>query len=206
VQYPRKLLIATGNPKKRTEMAQILSAAGLDIELLTLEDFPDAPEVEETGDTFVANATLKAVAAQQHSGLVAIADDGGLSIDALGGEPGVQSRYYLGDETPFPVKMTHLLERLNEVPDEQRTCRFTSAVVIALPEGDPIVCVGICEGRIGYEMRGEFGFGYDPIFVLPELGKHMAELRPEEKHRISHRGKSLACAVEHLRRIFPSAG
>ena len=196
----RKLVIATRNVKKRGEMAQILGAAGLNLELLTLDDFPDAPDVEETGATFVENAHLKARAAVQMTGLLSIADDGGLCIDALDGQPGVKSHRFLGADTPFSEKMAKILELLRDVPEEARTCRFQSAVVIAAPDGQTFECLGVCEGRIAWETGGEFGFGYDPIFYLPELGRRMAELPPEEKHRISHRGKSLACATEHLRR------
>ena len=174
----------------------------MNLEIITLEDFPDAPDVEETGETFMENAHLKARAAVELSELVSIADDGGLCIDALDGSPGVKSHRFLGAETPFPEKMAKILEMLHDVPDAERTCRFQSAVVIATPDGQTRECLGICEGRIAHEMRGDFGFGYDPIFIVTERGKHMAELPPEEKHRISHRGRSLACATEHLRGLF----
>ncbi|HZT43373.1 MAG TPA: RdgB/HAM1 family non-canonical purine NTP pyrophosphatase [Chthonomonadaceae bacterium] len=200
--FPRKLLIATTNPRKGAEMAQILGAANLGLQFFTLADFPDMPPVEETGETFLENARIKAVAATNVSGLVAIADDGGLVIDALGGQPGVHSHRFLGETTAFPEKMATILERMRDVPEAERTCRFQCAVVIAAPDGQTASCMGTCEGRVAYEMRGTYGFGYDPIFLLPELGRHMAELPPEEKHRISHRGKALACAVEALRRLF----
>jgi XTP/dITP diphosphohydrolase len=116
----------------------------------------------------------------------------------------VKSHRFLGEETPFPEKMRQILERMQGVPDEARTCRFHSVVAIAVPNGSTTVAHGICEGRIAHEMRGTYGFGYDPIFFLPELGKHMAELPPEEKHKISHRGKALAQAITLLREIFPS--
>ena len=198
----RKLMIATRNVKKRGEMQQILGAAGLNLELLTLDNFPDAPDVEETGKTFMENARLKAFSAVAATGLTAIADDGGLCIDALDGQPGVKSHRFLGEDTPFSEKMAKILEMLRDVPEEARTCRFQSAVVIATPDGQAFECLGVCEGRIAPSMGGEFGFGYDPIFFLPELGKRMAELPPEEKHQISHRGKSLACATEQLRRLL----
>lgn len=201
--FERKLLIATTNVKKGGEMAEILRAADLDIDFGSLADFPDAPEVDETGTTFMENAHLKADAAVELTGFVSIADDGGLSIDALGGQPGVYSHRFLGADTPFPEKMRQILDMLKDVPDEQRTCRFQCAVVIAVPDGRRFECMGVCEGKIGYEMRGERGFGYDPIFVLPETGRHMAELSPEEKHQISHRGKALAQAVTALHTIFP---
>lgn len=201
MSYPLQLVIATGNRKKGAEMETLLREAGL--EIFTLADFPDAPqEVEETGSTYMENAEIKAVAAAQATRRVCIADDAGLEIDALDGQPGLYSKRFLGEETPFPEKMAHILQRLKDTPEERRGCRFNCAVAIATPDGKVYRCTGVCEGRIGYEMRGSYGFGYDPIFLLPELGKHMAELPPEEKHKISHRGKALACARETLRRIF----
>lgn len=182
-------------------MATILHDLG--VEIVTLDDvLPSAPEVEEDGATYEENALLKARAAADLSGLVAIADDAGLEVDALGGKPGVHSRRFLGPDTPFGQKMEHILALLKNVPDEGRACRFRCAVAIALPHDGHVICAGECEGRVAREMRGEYGFGYDPIFYLPSLGRHMAELPPEEKHRISHRGKALACAKEHLARIF----
>jgi XTP/dITP diphosphohydrolase len=199
--YPRQLVIATGNRKKGVEMAAILGGAGL--EILTLADFPDADaEVEETGATYMENAEMKARAAAQATGRVCIADDAGLEIDAFGGAPGLYSKRFMGEETPFPEKMAGILERMKDVPEEARGCRFNCAVAIATPDGRVFHCRGVCEGRVAREMRGSYGFGYDPIFYLPELGRHMAELPPEEKHRISHRGKALACAKEVLAELF----
>lgn len=199
--YPRKLLIATTNPGKRREMEQILGAANLNLELLTLEAFPDAPEVEETGETFMENAHIKARAAVRLSGLVCIADDGGLCIDALNGQPGVKSHRFLGENASFQEKMTRIFEMMADVEEEKRTCRFQCAVVIATPEGRTFECLGVCEGRVGRDMRGASGFGYDPLFTLPD-GRRMAELLPDEKHKISHRGRALACATEALRSLF----
>ena len=200
--FERKLLIATTNVKKRGEMAEILGAADLDIALVSLADFPTAPEVDETGATFLENAYLKAAAAVDLTGLVSIADDGGLCIDALGGSPGVHSHRFLGMDTSFADKMTRILQMMEGVPDAERTCRFQCAVIVLTPDGRRFDCMGICEGKVGTEMRGDRGFGYDPIFVLPETGLHMAELSPLEKHRISHRGKALAQAVTALRAIY----
>jgi XTP/dITP diphosphohydrolase len=194
-----RLLIATTNRKKGGEMVQILTAADLDFELVTLADFPDAPPVEETGETFMENAHLKARAAVAQTGLLSIADDGGLVIDALDGAPGVHSHRFLGENATFDEKMDRILELLRSVPDEKRSCRFACAVVIATPDGRTFECTGTCEGRIAHEKRGANGFGYDPIFLFPEQNQHMAELSPEEKHKVSHRGRALACAVEHLK-------
>jgi XTP/dITP diphosphohydrolase len=193
------------NPKKRGEMVQILTGAGLDIDIVTLADFPGAEEVEETGDTFLENAHLKARAGATLSGLISIADDGGLVIDALNGAPGVQSHRFLGADTSFDEKMNRILEMLRDVSIDKRTCRFVSAVVVATPDGRVFECERTCEGRIAYEKRGSYGFGYDPIFYLPERDQHMAELPPEEKHRISHRGKALAGIIPVLRTLYPAA-
>ena len=183
-------------------MMQILRDAALDLDIVTLADFAPMPPVEETGETFIANAHLKADAALAQTGVMSIADDGGLVIDALNGLPGVKSHRFLGEETPFEVKMAHILEIMRDVPEAERTCRFQCAVVIATPEGKSYECMGICEGRIAYEQYGAYGFGYDPIVYLPELGRHMAELPPEQKHKVSHRGKALAQAVVYLREIL----
>ncbi len=203
--YPRTLVIVTGNAKKGAEMIAILGAAlaESDIQILTLADFPNADaDVEETGSTFAENAAIKARAAVAAAQRVCIADDGGLAIDALGGQPGLRSKRFMGEETPFPEKMTRILSLMESVPEVERTCRFHCAVAVCTPDGRIYECSGVCEGRIAREMRGEFGFGYDPIVYLPELDRHMAELRAEEKHRISHRGKALAHAVDALKQLF----
>ncbi len=200
--FPNTLLVATTNLKKGGEMVQILGDANLGVAIVTLADFPPMPLVEETGDTFSANAHLKADAALAQTGMVSIADDGGLVIDALDGMPGVKSHRFLGEDTPFTVKMDRILEMMRNVPDEQRTCRFQCVVVVAAPDGSSREFTGICEGRIAQEQRGENGFGYDPIVYIPAVGKHMAELLPHEKHQISHRGKSLAQAIPYLRTLF----
>ncbi len=198
----RRLLIATTNQGKLREMAEILSAAGLDLDLVMLDSYANAPEVEETGATFLENARLKARSAAAFSGIPAIADDGGLMIDALQGLPGVKSHRFLGEDTPFPVKMSNILDRMRAVTESERTCRFQCAVVITCPDGREAECIGTCEGRVAHELKGANGFGYDPLFLVPELGRHMAELRPEEKNSISHRGKALACVVEKLRELL----
>jgi XTP/dITP diphosphohydrolase len=200
---PRRLVLATRNRAKGIEMAAILADTGL--EVLTLADFPesaDAPDVEETGCTYAENAELKARAATALTRCAAIADDAGLEIDALGGQPGVYSRRFLGEETTFPQKVEQILRIMSGTPDTERGCRFVCAVAITTPGGDVYHCRGVCEGRIAREQRGSYGFGYDPIFYLPTVGRHMAELLPAEKHRISHRGMALAGAKDVLRRIF----
>ncbi len=198
----KTLLIATSNLKKCREMREILEAANLSFELKTLADFPHIPPVDETGETFIENAHLKAKAAVEATGLISIADDGGLSIDALGGSPGVKSHRFMGEETPFDIKMNRILEIMQDRPEAERTARFVSAVVIAAPDGRTWECVGTCEGLIAQTQKGEHGFGYDPIFFLPEQRRHLAELIPAEKHQVSHRGKSLACALKTLKTLF----
>jgi XTP/dITP diphosphohydrolase len=193
------LLVATTNLKKGGEMVEILRQADLGLNIVTLVDFPPMLPVEETGDTFSANAYLKADAAFAHTGVMSIADDGGLVIDALDGQPGVKSHRFLGEDTSFDEKMDRILEMMRDVPDEQRTCRFQCCVVITGPNGESYECTGICEGRVAHQKRGAFGFGYDPIVYLPQVGKHMAELPPEQKHKVSHRGKALAQAITYLR-------
>lgn len=208
MDFPRQLVIATGNRKKGAEMVTILGEAlrGTGVEILTLADFPEVDDdVQETGTTFQENAEIKARAAAQATGRICIADDGGLCIDALGGQPGLYSKRFLGEETSFPEKMTRILEMLRDTPEEERTCRFQCAVAICTPDGEVMHCARICEGRIGHDMRGQYGFGYDPIVYVAEAGRHMAELLPEEKHRISHRGKALACAKETLLRLFSAS-
>ncbi len=195
----KTLLIATTNPRKCKEMEEILSAADLDFELKTLIDYPDYPDVEETGETFEQNALLKAEAAFKHTGLPSIADDGGLCIDALDGQPGVKSHRFLGENTSFPDKMTKILDMMRDVKGQDRSCRFQCCVAIVIPGAASFIAKGTCEGMIAEEMLGKNGFGYDPIFFLPDTKKHMAELTPEEKHRISHRGKALAAAAEYLK-------
>lgn len=197
----RRLVIATGNAKKAAEMAEILADTGF--ELASLRDYPDVDaDVPETGCTYAENATIKALAAARATGCIAIADDAGLEIDALGGQPGVYSKRFLGEETPFPEKMDRILSLLASVPEPERGCRFRASVVIATPDGATYHCVGVCEGTIGYTQRGSNGFGYDPVFVPVGSRRHMAELTPEEKHRISHRGMALSQAKHVLRNLL----
>ena len=182
-------------------MLSILSDSGILVR--SLAEFPVADvEVEETGATFQENAVLKARAAMSLTGRVCIADDGGLIIDALDGQPGLHSKRFLGEGTSFPDKMAHILDLMKNVSDENRTCRFYCAVAIAVPDGRIIHCEGACEGHIGYEMKGLNGFGYDPIVIVNAVGKHMAELTPDEKHKVSHRGKALGIAAEKLKELF----
>jgi XTP/dITP diphosphohydrolase len=185
-------------------MAEIIASPRW--ELVTAADLGiSLPDIAEVGLTYAENALLKARAASRATGVTAIADDAGLEIDALGGDPGLRSRRFLGEGTPFSEKMRRILQLMKSVPDDGRSCRFRAAVAVVQPTGEQHLCFGVCEGRIARQARGSFGFGYDPIFFVPDLGRHMAELVPSEKHRISHRGQALACARRVLESVLLSA-
>ncbi len=203
----RRLIIATHNAGKAREMRTILREhlQGVPVEIMTLADFPGMSEPDESGGTYLQNAEIKARAAADALRELAIADDAGLEVDALNGEPGLHSRRYAGIETSFDEKMSLLLERMRDVPEHQRTARFRCAVAIAEPSGPTHLFTDTCEGRIALERSGTGGFGYDPIFFLPDLGCTMADLTPEHKNRISHRGKTLAAAAPVLRRLLGRA-
>jgi XTP/dITP diphosphohydrolase len=186
-------------------MVQILSAQFPSLELKTLADYEDAPEPEESGTTYAENATIKAASAASFTGEWSLADDAGLEIEALKGAPGLHSKRFEGEDTPFPQKMARILELLEGVPDAQRTARFRCC--ISLVDGSSqatgnkpqaIVFEATCQGRIAHEPSGAGGFGYDPIFYLPELGCTMADLTADQKHAISHRGKVLRQLAQHL--------
>lgn len=184
-----KVIFATGNENKLREIRQI--TADMDIEIVSMKDAGVYVDVEETGTTFEENAYLKASAIAKKSGLPTLADDSGLEIDYLGKEPGIYSSRYMGEDTPYPVKNAELLRRMEGVPDEKRTARFVCAICYVRPDGLSETVRATMEGRVAYEIAGENGFGYDPIFFLPERGCTSAELSPEAKNEISHRGKAL---------------
>lgn len=182
------LLLATTNRHKLEEYRAIFS--DLPFTLLSLYDVQLDIQVEETGTTFAENAALKARAYAQASGMIALADDSGLEIDALGGAPGVYSARFASPETSYEERFRLILERLGGLSMEQRTARFRCAIAIAEPAGYCRVVEGVIEGVIAASPRGDHGFGYDPIFLVPELGKTTAEVEPEQKNRISHRGRA----------------
>ena len=163
----------------------------LDLQVLSMKEAGIDIDIVEDGTTFGENAEIKAKAVWKVTGDIVLADDSGLEIDYLNGEPGIYSARYMGEETSYRIKNQNLIERLQGVPDEQRTARFVCAIAAAFPDGREMVVRGTIEGRIGYEERGENGFGYDPIFYLPERGMSTAELSPEDKNSISHRGNAL---------------
>jgi XTP/dITP diphosphohydrolase len=184
----RRLLIATRNEGKLREYDQLL--AGLHISLTYLIEEGITRDVEETGNTFSQNAIQKAREYARISGLLTLADDSGLEVDALHGEPGVHSARYAGASATDEDRYRLLLARLKEVPWEQRSARFRCVIAVAQPGGETHTSEGVCEGVIAFAPQGEHGFGYDPIFFLPEHGKTMAELAPEVKNRISHRARA----------------
>ena len=195
---PRDLLIATTNPHKIEEFRAIL--ADLPYRLVSPADVGLDLEVEETGTTFAENARLKAIAYADASGLLALADDSGLEIDALGGEPGIYSARWAGENVSYPERFEILFARLAGVPAEQRTARYRCAIAIAAPAPRGLIgeVDGTLEGQIAEEPRGSGGFGYDPIFYVPEKGRTVGEMSAEEKHRISHRARAAAAARDML--------
>lgn len=200
MEKPR-LVLATHNAHKVTEMRALLG--GLPVEVLGLDAFPGAPEPEETGETFAENARIKAVAAAQFSGRFAIADDSGISIDSLGGRPGVYSARWAGPGSGAKEWIQKTLTELSGVPDEKRTARYVCALALAAPDGSIVAeTEGTFEGRIGHEPRGAGGFGYDPIFLVAgdAQGRTAAELTPDEKNALSHRGVAARALLPHLRR------
>ena len=188
----RDLLVATTNLHKLEEYRAIFS--DLPYRLLSLRDIRLDLDVEETGTTFAENAELKARTYAQASGLLALADDSGLEIDALGGAPGVYSARFAGKDTSYEERFRLILERLKGLPIEQRAARFRCVIAIAEPSGDTGLVEGVIEGVIADAPRGERGFGYDPIFLVPEIGMTTAELTAEDKNRISHRGRAAQLA------------
>ncbi len=190
-----KFIIATHNMKKQAEMQRILSPLG--VEVLTAEMAGvTLTDVEETGATFEENAVLKAENGCSESGLPCIADDSGLSVDFLGGEPGVYSARYSGKHGDDEANIQKLLKKLENVPDEKRTARFVSVVCVCFPDGRKLTVDGKCEGKIGFEKHGDNGFGYDPVFMVGK--KSFAELSADEKDKISHRGNALRKLVRVL--------
>lgn len=185
----KDILIATKNQGKAKDFESIFGPLGYTVK--TLNDVASHLDVDETGDTFEANAILKAEALANELNTFVIADDSGLEVDALGGEPGIYSARYAGEAKDDNANMDLLLEKLTGVEDEKRTARFVCAIAVAAPGQPTKTYRGTCEGRIAHARQGDYGFGYDPIFWVPELGKMMAELKPEEKAAISHRGEAI---------------
>ena len=200
MNLPLQLLIATGNEGKRSELRQLLS--GLPISLSDLQAFPAIKRIAETGATFLENASLKAVGYATQTGLLTLADDSGLEVDALGGAPGVWSARFAGESASDADRIEALLAALESVDESKRTARFVAAVVIADSQGGLLsVSVGMCEGRIGLVPCGGRGFGYDPLFIPNGYELTFAELDPETKNQISHRARALAATIAYLRSL-----
>ena len=198
----KKIIFATGNADKMKEIREIL--ADLDAEILSMKEAGIQADIVEDGKTFEENAVIKATAIAELPEVramdaIVLADDSGLEIDYLNKEPGVYSARYMGEHTDYHTKNASLIKRLEGVPNEKRTARFVCAIAAAFPDGRVETVRETMEGRIGYEEKGENGFGYDPIFFLPEYGCTSAELSMEEKNKISHRGKALQAIKEELR-------
>lgn len=199
------LVIATGNPGKFNEMATLL--AGVDVLLVPLDRAgPIPPMPPEGGESFQENASRKAMAVARASGHLALADDSGLEVDALGGQPGVLSARFAGPQATDSARNARLLELLKGIPSDRRTARFRCAVAIAEPRGSVQMAEGVCEGRISLEPRGSHGFGYDPIFEIPSLGMTFGELDPEVKNRLSHRAQAMLKARALLEEILADRG
>jgi XTP/dITP diphosphohydrolase len=197
---PLRLLVGTNNAHKAGEIAAMLNDSPRAIQVLTPRDLGITEEPEENGETFEANALIKARYYAEQSGLPCLADDSGLVVDALDGRPGVYSARYAPSD---PERIARVLRELDGVPESRRTARFVCAAALVVPavsDQPPreAVRVGTCEGRIAFEARGKNGFGYDPVFFLPDVGKTMAELPPEEKNARSHRGRALEAIHPHI--------
>jgi XTP/dITP diphosphohydrolase len=195
----KQLILATNNKDKIFEISRILE--GLDIEILSAGDFNDFPDVEETGETLAENAILKAGAVYKKYGLPCVADDTGLEVEYLGGAPGVMSARFAGEGCSYDDNNAKLLKLLQGVPSEKRRAKFKTVIAFADIEGKIHTVEGILEGIIAEDRKGRYGFGYDPVFMVPERGVRLAELAPEEKNRISHRGR----ALEKIRPIILEA-
>ncbi|MCX5722971.1 MAG: XTP/dITP diphosphatase [Nitrospirae bacterium] len=198
----RELVLATRNRNKVSELVALLGDVGLTIR--GLDEFPGAPDVVEDGLTCEANAVKKAKAIAEFTGLPAVADDTGLEVDALGGRPGVYAARYAGEGATYEDNCRKLLQELTGLSQERRTARFVTVAAIALPSGDIRVAQGTLDGVIAAEASGTLGFGYDPLFFVPELGKTLAQLSADQKNRISHRAKAFAQAKDLLQEMeFP---
>lgn len=192
----RTIIFATGNEGKMHEIRQILG--DMDVKILSMKEAGITVDIIEDGATFEENAIIKAKAIAAMTDNIVLADDSGLEIDYLNKEPGIYSARYMGENTSYDVKNANFLSRLEGVEDEKRTARFVCAIAAVLPGGEMLTAEGIIEGRIAYEPKGENGFGFDPIFYLPEYGCTTAQLSEEEKNSISHRGRALRAMKQKL--------
>jgi XTP/dITP diphosphohydrolase len=196
---PDKILIATTNQGKMKEIRNLVK--GLPAVFLSLSEVPDVPEIFEDGTTFEENALKKARAISQSTGMVTLADDSGLCVDALDGRPGVLSARYAGENASDEEKYLRILEEMQNIPDSERSARFECALALVIPDGEEVIFRGVCEGRITRAPRGSSGFGYDPIFYFEEAGCTFAEMDRESKNQVSHRGRALREFAKFLRRL-----
>lgn len=192
------IIFATKNKGKIKEINAIL--ADMDVNVISMEEAGITVDVVEDGTTFEENSMKKAVQIMEISGKITLADDSGLEIDYMDKAPGIYSARFMGEDTPYAERFRAIFAKLDGVPEEKRTARFVSCIVAAFPDGRRLTSYDTVEGIIGYEVKGENGFGYDPIFYVPEQGKYMAELSPAEKNAISHRGKALRKMKEMLKK------
>ncbi len=192
-----RIIFATSNEGKMKEVRMILADLGL--EILSMKEAGILADIVEDGKTFEENACIKAGQIQKLAGGIVLADDSGLEVDYLDGAPGIYSARYMGEDTSYDIKNQAIIDKLADAKGEERSARFVCAIAAALPDGRLLTTRGTIEGQIGYEIVGDGGFGYDPIFYLPERGMTTAQLSPEEKNQISHRGKALEAMKEKLR-------
>ena len=193
-----KIIFATGNQGKMREIKQIME--DMDVEVVSMKEAGIFTDIEENGTTFEANALIKARAIVKEANAIVLADDSGLEIDFLDKAPGVLSARYMGEDTPYEVKNAHILELLKDVEGKARSARFVCAIAAVFPDGREFTTYATIEGEIAHKSAGENGFGYDPIFFVPEFGKTTAELSSDEKNKISHRGKALSMMKEILQK------
>ena len=196
----KQIVLASTNQGKVREVAMMVQDMG--IEIVPLSETAFQGEIEETGTTFEENAIIKAMQVAKTLGIPALADDSGLEIDYLNKEPGIYSARYMGHDTSYHIKNQNIIDRLEGKVGEERSARFVCAIAAAFPDGRVLITRGTMEGQIGYEEKGENGFGYDPIFYLPEYQCYSAELSLEEKNKLSHRGKALRLMKERLHESF----
>lgn len=198
VKAGKRIVFATGNQGKMKEIREIMQDLG--VEVVSLKDINLDVDIEENGATFEENAIIKAKTIMELTGEMVMADDSGLEVDYLNKAPGVYSARYLGEDTSYTIKNNHIIKELEGVEGNDRSARFVSVIACVFPNGDTITTRGTIEGLVGYEEKGENGFGYDPIFYVPECGCTTAELSLEEKNKISHRGKALEMMKEELKK------
>lgn len=195
-----RIIFATGNEGKMREVRLILADLGM--EIISMKEAGASCEIEENGSSFAENAEIKAKAVWEQTGHIVLADDSGLVVDYLGGEPGIYSARYMGEDTSYEIKNQAIIDRVAEAKEEERTARFVSAIAAVLPDGTILHTEGTVEGKIAHQPSGTEGFGYDPIFYLPEYGMTSAQIPIEKKNEISHRGKALEAMKQKLKGLY----